>query len=305
VTPKPARRITVRRVRPRPRRAAPIAAVMLLAGAVAHGAGTTVELEPIEPNLEDLPSLQRGMTLYVNYCLGCHSLKFQRYERTADDLGIPHEVALENLIFPGWARAPGDEEPAIGNLMRTSMPQERAKVWFGKPPPDLTMVDRVRGTDWVYNMLKSFYVDPKRPFGFNNRVYENMNMPHVLVGLQGVQHRREVGFQSLDLLDGKDALIRKRADGEFVTTVTATDEVDGEDPVNRDPIYAMEVEPGSGALTAEEFDQAAYDIANFLHYVGDPGRLERHRLGVWVLVFLAGLFVLATFLNREYWKDIR
>ena len=270
----------------------------------AGGAESSVELEPMEPNLRDLPSLQRGMTLYVNYCLGCHSLKFQRYERTADDLGIPHDVALANLVFPGRARAEGRDGPAIGDLMHTAMPPERAQQWFGKPPPDLTMVDRVRGTAWVYNMLKNFYVDPKRDFGFNNRVYENIGMPHVLVGLQGVPRLKETGLKAVDILDGKDGLLRKRDGGEFVTSVTASDEVGGEDPVIRGKRYVLEVDPGTAAMSPEEFDQAAYDIANFLHYVGDPGRLDRQRLGLWVLGFLVGLFVLATLLNREYWKDV-
>ncbi|MXY57261.1 MAG: cytochrome c1 [Gammaproteobacteria bacterium] len=277
----------------------------LLLALTARGASTDVELEPMKPNLQDLPSLQRGMTLYVNYCLGCHSLKFQRYERTADDLGIPHDVALRNLVFPGRARPAGMDGTAIGDLMQTAMPLERAKVWFGKPPPDLTMVDRVRGTAWVYSMLKSFYVDPDRPFGFNNRTYENIGMPHVLVGLQGVPRLVPKRPKSVDILDGLDGVVSKRPDGEYVSDVTAADELpDGGDPVNREYVADLEVDPGTGSMTAEEFDQAAYDIANFLHYVGDPGRLARHRIGVWVLVFLAGLFVLATLLNREYKKDV-
>lgn len=280
------------------------AAAVLVVALTAHGAGSDVELEPMEPDLRDLPSLQRGMTLYVNYCLGCHSLKFQRYERTADDLGIPHDVALRNLVFPGRARPAGMDGPAIGDLMQTAMPTERAKEWFGKPPPDLTMVDRVRGTAWVYNLLKGFYVDAERPFGFNNRVFGNIGMPHVLVGLQGVQRLVGKRPKSLDLLDGLDALVRKRPDGKFASTVTATDELDGGEPLIRDEVTALEVDPGTGSMTAEEFDRAAYDIANFLHYVGDPGRLERQRIGIWVLVFLAGLFVLATLLNREYRKDV-
>jgi len=285
--------------------AAIVGVVGLVVALTAQGAGTDVELESMKPNLRDLPSLQRGMTLYVNYCLGCHSLKFQRYERTADDLGIPHDLALRNLVFPGRARPAGMDGTAIGDLMQTAMPQERAKVWFGKPPPDLTMVDRVRGTAWVYSMLKSFYVDPDRPFGFNNRVYENIGMPHVLVGLQGVQRLVPKRPKPVDILDGLDEVVAKRPDGQYVTDVTAIDELpDGADPVIRDALADLEVDPGTGSITAEEFDRAAYDIANFLHYVGDPGRLERHRLGVWVLVFLAGLFILATLLNREYRKDV-
>ena len=287
------------------RSASVIGMVGLIATLTAYGAGSDVELEPMKPDLRDLPSLQRGMTLYVNYCLGCHSLKFQRYERTADDLGIPHDVALRNLVFPGRARPAGMDGTAIGNLMQSSMPLERAKEWFGKPPPDLTMVDRVRGTAWVYSMLKGFYVDPNRPFGFNNLVYENIGMPHVLAGLQGVQRLVPKRPKPVDILDGVDAIVNKRTDGEYVTDVTAADELpDGEDPVIRGVLADLEVDPGTGSMTAEEFDQAAYDIANFLHYVGDPGRLPRHRIGVWVLVFLAGLFVLATLLNREYRRDL-
>ena len=288
-----------------PRVAALPACATLILAMSAHGAASPVELEPMKPNLRDLPSLQRGMTLYVNYCLGCHSLQFQRYARTADDLGIPTDVALNNLIFPGRARPAGSDAPAIGDPMRTAMPRERAKEWFGKPPPDLTLVDRVRGSAWIYNMLKSFYVDAGRPFGFNNQVFENIGMPHVLVGLQGVQRLRVTGTRSVDLLRGKDAIIRKKPDGEYVSSITATQELPGgADPVIRESITVLEVDPGSGAMTPEEFDQAAYDIANFLHYVGDPGRLDRHRLGIWVLAFLAGLFILATLLNREYWKDV-
>ena len=243
-------------------------------------AESTMELEPMAPNLDDKPSLQRGMALFMNYCLGCHSLKFQRYERTADDLGIPHKVALENLVFT---------DQQIGGLMETAMPPDSAKNWFGAAPPDLTMVDRVRGTDWVYNMLKSFYVDETRPFGVNNRVYPNIGMPHVLMDLQGVPDLNCKGFEPIDILDGEEAVVL----------------LVGEDPEERpENCSFLEVREGTGVMNESEFDQAAYDIANFLHYVGDPGRAERYRLGYWVLGFLALLFVVATLLNREYWKDV-
>ena len=260
-------------------------AVLLLAWPV-HAATPAIELEPMQPNLNDKPSLQRGMRLYMNYCSGCHSLKFQRYERTAIDLGIPHQVALDNLIFTGQA---------IGGLMETAIPQESAKNWFGAPPPDLTMVDRVRGTAWVYNMLKNFYLDPTRPFGVNNRVFEGIGMPHVLIGLQGVPELVKERPKALDLLT-----IDPLNNGDLVAV--------GDDgrqrfvPNRENKI--LEVRPGTGTLSAQEYDQAVYDIANFLHYVGEPGREKRQQIGVWVLAFLAGLFVLATLLNREYWKDV-
>ena len=261
-----------------------IAALALLCRP-ADAAESPVPLDPFEPNLEDKPSLQRGMRLFANYCLGCHSLKFQRYERTADDLGIPHAVALDNLVFTGQA---------IGGLMETAMPAEGAKNWFGAPPPDLTMVDRVRGTTWVYNMLKGFYVDRTRPFGVNNLVFDNIAMPHVLVGLQGVPELECKGKKPIDILAGADHLVSDEA-GKVVR----------EKIVRERNCAWTRVVPGTGAYSAEEFDQAAKDIANFLHYVGEPGRLDRRRMGYWVLGFLALLFVLASALNREYWKDVR
>ena len=255
-----------------------------VASVAAAAAESTVPLDPFEPDLQDKPSLQRGMRLFANYCLGCHSLKFQRYERTADDLGIPHSVALENLVFTGQA---------IGGLMKTAMPAEGAKSWFGAPPPDLTMVDRVRGTAWVYNMLKSFYADPARPFGVNNLVFENIAMPHVLMGLQGVPELDCKGKKPIDILAGASELVSDD-----------TGNVLREKIQREDNCAWTRVAPGTGEYSAEEFDQAAKDIANFLHYVGDPGRAERHRTGYWVLGFLALLFVLAWALNREYWKDV-
>ena len=253
----------------------------VVAGFSASAAESAMELEPMTPNLSDKPSLQRGMALFMNYCLGCHSLKFQRYERTADDLGIPHKVALENLVFT---------DQQIGGLMETAMAPASAKNWFGAAPPDLTMVDRVRGTAWVYNMLKNFYVDEARPFGVNNWVYPNIGMPHVLMDLQGVPEKMCKGYKPFDILDGEDVVVPMRQDPEA-------------NPREENCNF-IEVEPGTGSMTEDEFDQAAYDIANFLHYVGDPGRAERHRLGYWVLGFLALLFVVATLLNREYWKDV-
>ena len=185
-------------------------------------------------------------------------MKFQRYERTADDLGIPHDAALDELVFTGQK---------IGELMTTAMDPESAKAWFGAPPPDLTMVARVRGPEWLYNYLKTFYVDESRPFGVNNKVFANVGMPHALLGLQGVQ---------------REACPAGTADcGELA------------------------VDAGSGLLTPEQYDRAVYDLANFLHYVGEPMRLERQRLGIYVLAFLAVFGLFTYLLNREFWKDVR
>ncbi len=212
-------------------------------------------MEEFKGDLQDLPSLQNGFALYMNYCVGCHSLQFQRYERTADDLGIPHDIALQNLIFT---------DQKIGGLITNAMDREASKAWFGAAPPDLTMVARVRSPEWIYNYLKTFYVDDSRPLGVNNKVFVNVGMPNVLLDLQGVQ--REV------CVEGNCGSL------------------------------ALDAE--SGALSAEEFDSAIYDLTNFLYYTGEPSRLERQRLGIYVLLFLIILGCFTYLLNREYWKDI-
>ena len=157
-----------------------IFAILLVGPGVVWSSSAEVdyEMEDFDPDLENLPSLQNGMRLYVNYCIGCHTLKFQRYERTVDDFGISHEIALENLIFTGQK---------IGELMTNAMSVEDAKNWFGAAPPDLTMITRFKSPEFVYNYLKTFYVDETRPFGVNNKVFENVGMPHVMADLQGVQ----------------------------------------------------------------------------------------------------------------------
>ena len=236
-------------------------ALLLASGlwtAAAAAAESDWPMAPMTPDLRDRASLQRGLILYAEYCMGCHSLRFQRYERTADDLGMPHEEMLGKAVFTGQK---------IGDLMTNAMDREAAKAWFGAPPPDLTMVTRVRSPEWIYNYLRAFYIDEARPFGVNNKVFENVGMPHVLIGLQGV---------------AREAC-----------------------PADAERCQELVVTPGSGELTEQEYDQAIFDLANFLHYVGEPVRLERERLGVYVLVFLAFFSVLTYLLNREFWKDVR
>ena len=237
-----------------------LAMCLLVPGISAASSASDWQMKEMTPDLENLPSLQEGFRLYVNYCIGCHSLKYQRYERTVDDLGISHDIALEHLVFTGQK---------IGELMTSAMDPEQAKSWFGAPPPDLTMVARVRDPAWIYNYLQTFYVDETRPFGVNNKVFPNAGMPHVLMDLQGVQSCAPVSGEA----------------GEAANCELVVD--------------------GGGLYTVEEYDQATYDIANFLFYVGDPSRLERHRLGVYVLLFLVVLYVLTFLLGREYNKEVR
>ncbi len=234
--------------------------VLLLAAALAptiKAAESGWPMQSMSPDLRDQASLQRGFIFYAEYCLGCHSLRFQRYQRTADDLGMSHEDALEKVVFTNQK---------IGELMTNAMDSESAKAWFGAAPPDLTMVTRVRSPEWVYNYLKTFYVDESRPFGMNNKVFENVGMPHALINLQGTQ---------------RDSC-----------------------PEDAQECHELSLDADSGLLTPQEYDQAVYDLVNFLHYVAEPIRLERQRLGVYVLLFLAFFGVFTYLLNREFWKDV-
>lgn len=230
--------------------------------------GPSVPLDDMKPNLKDQASLQRGAALFTNYCMGCHSAQYARYERVADDLGIPHELYEENLIF-------GDAK--IGELMTIAMPADLAKGWFGNPPPDLTLTARLRGEDWLYTYLRAFYVDASRPYGVNNSVFKDVGMPHVLADLQGVcAHKPEMGADVIiDPLSGR--IVKEGGCNE----------------------YAVE-----GSMSKAEYDEAIYDLVNFLVYMGEPSKLDSHRIGTYVLIFLAFLFVFAYLLNREYWKDV-
>ena len=236
-------------------------------------AESTIPLLPMTPDLDDKASLQRGVKTYMNYCLGCHSLQYQRYERTANDLGIPHELMLEHLVF--------DPDTRIGSLIENSMALSSAKAWFGAAPPDLTLYTSLKGTpDYLYTYLKSFYSDPARPLGVNNLLFENVGMPHVLLDLQGLP--RKVCRTKLEA----DGSTQEPCDTDII--------VDGR--------YMLEVDD-SGSMSPEEYDQVAYDLTNFLYYVAEPTRQERERLGTYVLLFLAFFFVFTYLLGREYTKE--
>jgi len=236
-------------------------------GALAAG-GPSIPMDHISTDIRDNESMQRGLALFSNYCFGCHSLEYARYERAATDLGIPAEIFEENLL---------EGDAKIGSLMTISMPADQAKVWFGTAPPDLTLSARLRGPDWLYNYLRGFYADPKRPYGVNNVVFKDVGMPHVLADLQGVcAEAPELGVEpEVDPLSGN--IVKSSGCKTFKT---------------------------EGSMTPEEYDQAIYDLVNFLEYVGEPSRLQSERLGLYVLVFLAFLFVFVYYLNKEYWRDI-
>ncbi|MGD8174605.1 ubiquinol-cytochrome c reductase [Marinimicrobium sp. ARAG 43.8] len=242
-------------------------------GATGGGCGS-VACDTMEPDLTNKESLQRGAKYFVNYCMGCHSAKFSRYERVADDLGIPHDIAREQLVF-------GDQE--IGALMESSVSAEQGKQWFGVQPPDLTLVARSRNPEWLYTYLRNFYKDESRPMGVNNRVFHNVGMPHVMLDLQGLPE-----CSAGPARDSHGKVIRDSA-GNPVVDEECGSLVEG----------ALE-----GSMSPEEFDEAIYDLVNFLEYVAEPAAEDRKRIGIFVLLFLSVLFIFVYLLNREYWKGI-
>lgn len=268
-----------------------ISIVVLLPLALFSGAALAAEstypLDEMTPDLHDQASLQRGAKTYMNYCLGCHSLKYQRYQRTADDLGIPSDLMMEHMVFNPQGR--------IGDLMETSMTIENAKLWFGAVPPDLTMYTMLKGgPEYFYTYMRVFYEDTGRPLGVNNLLFENVGMPHVLLELQGMQKKvckqvpqlAENGGEKRDPLTGEPI----------------TEKLCGDDLVQRG-YSPLELVEGTGQLSPEEYDQVIYDLTNFLYYTGDPSRLERERIGVYVLLFLAFFYVFTFLLGREYTKE--
>lgn len=229
---------------------------MLPAAVMASSAGPHMEHADID--LSDKASLQRGAKLFVNYCLSCHSAAYQRYNRMGRDIGLSDAQVKDNLMLAG---------DKVGENMTIAMQTADAKRWFGAPPPDLSVIARARGVDYIYNYLKGFYIDEKRPFGVNNVVFPSVGMPHVLWELEGM----------------KKAIVEVDQAG------------------NEKRVFEM-IKPG--IMTDAEFDQAARDLTNFLTYTAEPVKLERQRLGIWVLLFLAIFFVFAYALKREYWKDV-
>jgi ubiquinol-cytochrome c reductase cytochrome c1 subunit len=243
-----------------------LALALVLTPALALASAGGPELDHAAIDLKDKASLQRGAKYFANYCMGCHSLQYMRYNRMAADLGIPEDELRDNLIF-------GDAKP--GDLMTNALRPTDGEKWFGTEIPDLTLVTRWRSPDWVYSYLRSYYVDDSRPYGVNNLVFKDVGMPHALVHLQGLQ---------------KPVYASHHGD-------------DHGGAMGSEHVIGVElVEPG--LLTPAEYDQLALDLTNFLTYVGEPYKLERRQLGLYVLLFLGLMFILAFYLKKEFWKDV-
>jgi len=212
-------------------------------------------------------ALQRGARNFVSYCLPCHSLKYERYSRLGQDLGIPSEL-LDKYILP-----PGEKSTSY---IQTTLPAADAEVWFGKAPPDLSLMARSRGPDYIYRLFKTYYFDPTRPTGANNLQLPGVAMPPVLSELEGV---KKPVYKSVE---------KKGEDGKPAT----------------EQVFDHFEQVAPGRMNAEEYDGFVRDTVAFLTYVGEPAQIQRHNLGIWVVLFLLVFTWLAWLLKKEYWKDV-
>jgi ubiquinol-cytochrome c reductase cytochrome c1 subunit len=236
---------------------------------LAMAAGGGVHLDKAAIDLTDKESLKRGAESFVNYCMGCHSAEYMRYNRIGTDLGMTDTEVANKLVF---TRDSAGEQTKVGALMEISMSKEFAQSSYGTKIPGLTVIARARGADWLYTYLRTFHLDDSRPTGMNNRVFADVGMPHVLWELQGLQ---KANFTTEKDADGNDHQVFQGM--EIVTP---------------------------GKMNVEEYDAFVTDLVNFMVYMGEPMQLERKSLGVYVLIFLFLFSILAYALKKEYWKDI-
>ena len=242
--------------------------LLLCMPVLVQAAGGGAPLQKADINLENMNSLRHGAKLFVNYCLSCHSANYMRYNRMARDLGLTDEQVSKNMMFIGnFEKLEQGEPKKIGDLMTIAMQKKDAKSWFGTEVPDLTVTSRARGTDWLYTYLISFHTDESRPFGVNNTLFSNVSMPHVLWELEGLKKKVTV----------KDEEGHESVQFEYVT---------------------------KGKLSEAEYKRAVNDLVNFMVYMGEPIKMERQRIGIFVMFFLIVFFVIAYLLKKEYWKDV-
>jgi ubiquinol-cytochrome c reductase cytochrome c1 subunit len=237
-----------------------LAALLVTAGQV-QAAGDAELMESSGVNVFDAAARQSGAKWFINYCLSCHSANYMRYNRLAEDFGLSSDQVRENFIF---------DNRRMGSAMTIAMDKEDAGVWFGQEPPDLSLIGRSRGADWIYAYLRTFYVDDSG--NWNNLMLPNLSMPHVLWELQGIQ---KAVFH------------------------TVTDENGNETP-QFDHFEVVQ----AGSMSAEEYDTVARELATFFEYLGDPAKLKRKTIGWKVIIFLVLLTYLAYLLKVEYWRDV-
>ena len=246
---------------------------LLMMPLVAFAAGGGMKNYEADVDLDNKESLQRGAKLFINYCLSCHSAGYMRYNRMAEDLGLDEKMVQKNMMFVAdFSKLEEGEQGKVVNLMKVALRTADAKQMFCTKVPDLTVVSRSRGADWLYTYLKTFYIDESRPFGMNNQRFPDVGMPHVMWELEGL--KKAVKETTTD------------ADGNEHTVITGFETV------------------VPGTMSAAEYDDAVTDMVNFMVYMGEPAQLVRYKWGVIVLIFLFILFIPAYALKKEYWKDV-
>ena len=226
----------------------------------AIAAGGEMKLDRANIDVNDAISIQRGARTFVNYCLNCHSAAYMRYNRLVD-VGLTEQQIKDNLIFTG---------AKVGDTMLGSGARKEGRAWFGVEPPDLSVIARARGVDWLYTYLRTFYRDDSRPTGWNNLTYPNVGMPHALWQLQGT-------------------LVLK-------TQVT-------EQAGHKQEHRKLEL-AAPGTLTPAQFDNLTRDLVNYLAFMAEPDATKRTQIGVLVLLFLTLLLALTWLLKQAYWKDV-
>ena len=244
-----------------------VAALGFAAGsALAAGGGIPLDKAPVKTN--DLASLQNGAKVFVNYCLNCHSAAFMRFNRLKD-IGLTDQQVKDNLLFT---------TDKVGETMKAAIDPQQAKAWFGANPPDLTVIARSRagaggsGADYLYTYLRTYYRDDTKPTGWNNLVFPNVGMPHVLWELQG--DRRPV-FEEHESHGHKTQVFKGWE----------------------------QVKPG--LMTPLQYDQTVGDLVNYMQWMAEPAQNTRKRVGVWVLIFLGVFTLIAWRLNAAFWKDVK
>jgi len=259
-----------------------LVALLLAASGAALAAegGPRLLTAPSESWFAREASLQRGARNFVNYCLSCHGARFMRYSRLTD-LGVTEAMINDNLMFAS---------DKIGNTMTVAMSEADGKAWFGSPPPDLSVIARVRGKDWLYSYLLAFYRDEDSISGWNNLVFPNVAMPHVLWNLSGSQKLVDTEYADGEKAEAAAiaakglAAVEPAAGGKFVVRTLALDT------------------PGS--LSAPQYEAFVADLVNYLDFMGEPVKHERINMGIVVLIFMGALFVLVYSLKRDYWKEV-
>jgi len=234
-----------------------------LVTAPVYAAGGGAELTPSGIDPDNVNSLQRGAANFMNYCSGCHSAQYVRYKTIGNDLDLSEEMLVENLMF--------NAEKTFETI-QASMPAEDAARWYGTAPPDLSLMARSKGADYVYNFLKGFYVSKDSPTGVDNLVLSGTSMPHVLWELQGYQAAH---FEN-----------HENEDGSVTTSFEGFEQLT------------------AGKMDSEDFDEFVRDTVNFLAYIAEPIRSDRRKIGVWVLMFLIFFYIVANMLKKQIWKDV-